>query len=131
MRKHRLNSFFRLKQFELERYFRWRFGFFADDVDDVAELLVCDFDDRDQALVGHHHADAINVDERGFSAGAMTDVDGKLQHVEPVFLQIFPEPRRNFALGGRICRQIKHDEQPHNVVAVYGVVGDGHGGNEG
>ncbi|MCK9155101.1 MAG: hypothetical protein M0P12_03200 [Paludibacteraceae bacterium] len=57
--------------------FGWRFGFSANNVNDIAELLVRDFNDRDQALVGNHHADSVDMDECESVATLSGDINVK------------------------------------------------------
>ena len=88
-----------LEKFELVVCLRWGFPFSTDEVNTFAKLFVGHFDNGDKSFDGYKFFDAIDVHGAGFIAGAVPNVHGKLHHGESVFDQVFPKPRRRFALN--------------------------------
>ena len=119
------------KEFELRGGGRSRLLLPSLQVDGLAELLVGDLEDGDETFIGDEGANTPDVDGRGFEGGAMPDVHGELEHGKAVFQEVFPEAGCRLALCRSLHWKVEHDVEPHDGIGIEGVVGWGHGRNDG
>lgn len=82
----------------------------------IAELFVCDAKQTDLSIRGKKRFHATQVHVCILIAGAMTHINGELEHGEAITLQIFPEKSVSLLLFHRSGRQIKEDKNPHHAI---------------
>lgn len=87
----------------------------------VAKLLVGDAQYPDVAKLRHERLHPLDVDLGVFLAWAMPQVDGKLEHGEPVRHDALAEIGVGLAFLLRLRRQIEKHKHPHNPVFAESV----------
>ncbi len=70
----------------------------------------------DIAKLGHKRFNPLDVYLSIFSTGAMTQIDGELEHRETISHNALAKQRIGFPLLFRFCRQIEKHQHPHDSI---------------
>ena len=82
----------------------------------VAKLFVGDAQNANFAELGKKWFNPIYVDFGIGRTGAVTDVDGELEHGESIIYQGFPKTGGSFSVGLGFGGQIEKYQNPHDTI---------------
>lgn len=111
-------ALYKLKQFQLNRYWAKILFYPAPDIDNISILLIRNIQNTYLPFFRNHHFHPIQMNVQIFTRWTMPDIHRILHHRKSILFQILPEPRRCRSFFLCIRRQIKEHKKPHNSVSI-------------